>query len=242
LVGIDDVATERGLTAGWGYFVLPGNAVPAFVSDASKLVPAGRSEFHAKEMALSESGAYQDFLVLIRNYIEAYPYSFACVLGADQNWGGRFSQSTARITESVLRSLGIVAAGTQAKVSKVNKPIWALLRQLRFVGTNVRLDLAIDWDSTIAGLGSATLTVATAGGAVPMSGSAVIAKFANAYANKLFPDAPKTAADGSSVTIFAERAVLLNPGGRCSWQFRFRARLIRHGPANNREAEEEPNP
>ena len=34
-----------------------------------------------------------------------------------------------------------------------------------------------------------------------MSGSAVLAKFSNAYANRLFPDAPRTAADGSLVAI-----------------------------------------
>ena len=199
--GIDDVATEKGLTAGWGYFVLPGQAVSSFVSDASKLVPAGRNEFHANEMAVSETGAYQDFLGLIRNYIEAHPYAFACVLGADVNWGGLFSQSAERITESVLRSLGVADAGTHAKVAKVNKPIWALLRLLRFNGANVSLDLNIDSDSFIAGFGSTALGVNTAVGPATVSGSAVLAKFSNAYANRLFPDAPRTAADGSLVAI-----------------------------------------
>src|SRR5262249_44424130 len=84
--GIDDVATGGGVTAGSTFFVLPTNEVAEFSRRAAALVPHARTEFHGCEMHVGEETAYEEFLMLVEEFLAKCPYSFVCALGADRSW------------------------------------------------------------------------------------------------------------------------------------------------------------
>jgi len=100
LGGLDDVATERQLTSGWSFAVLPEAAANRFTGAAQKLLPANRTEFHAKEFDTSsaaERKAYSDFLRLLCQEVEATPGSLlACSLN-DKSWSANFTGFAERL-------------------------------------------------------------------------------------------------------------------------------------------------
>jgi hypothetical protein len=195
--GIDDVATGGGATSGSTFFVLPVAAANDFSLRAASLVPAGRNEFHAAEMRKGEENAYEAFLALVAEFIEANPYSLVCTLGADLSWRTEFSDSAERICEDVLKSFGVADRGIAKRLTKLSPPLWNLARLLRFVGNTAMLILEIDTDSMIGGLAADNIPT----GATSISGTEFLARLANAYSTKYFVGAPRLGVSSSSVQI-----------------------------------------
>jgi hypothetical protein len=67
VVGLDDVATERQVTSGWGFVALPEATGLQFERDTR--MRFGGKGFHAKEFrhqSLRQTKNYTDFLLLLR--------------------------------------------------------------------------------------------------------------------------------------------------------------------------------
>jgi hypothetical protein len=195
--GIDDVATGGGATSGSAFFLLPSVAAVDFSRKAAPLVPPGRGEFHGCEMQPGEENAYEAFLALTRDFIEQHPYSFTCVLGADRTWNSELSDAVGRVCGKVIRSFGPPDPKLKKRLTKLSAPLWSLARLVRLIGNVVKLELDVDTDSLIGGLGGNTVTVGTS----MVNGVEILAKLSNAYASRYFGDAPRLAANGSTLRI-----------------------------------------
>jgi hypothetical protein len=196
--GCDDIKTGTGLTAGWTYFALPEHAVAGFVAKARKLLPSGLTEFHAKDMDhRNHSGAYEGFLELVRDTIDANPYAFVRTVGRNLIWGDELGGFSDRMIQSILKTTGAQGKDTERLLQELAPPIWTLQRLIRHVGNAVSLSLDVDEDSVLTKLTSSKTTF----GATAISTSRLLALLCNAYAGQLFPDAPRVPADGSSMLV-----------------------------------------
>jgi hypothetical protein len=196
--GCDDVKTGKALTAGWTFFALPEHAVAAFTAKASKLLPPGLAEFHAAQMDhSSETGAYESFLELVRDSIGSHPYSFVRTVGANRVWSRQLGDSAERVLQLVLQLTGAQGTDTERLLQELAPPIWTLQRLIRHVGRGVNLGLDLDEDTVLARLALSKTTF----GATEISTSRLLAILSNAYSGQRFPDAPRFAADGSSISV-----------------------------------------
>ena len=108
--GLDDIATERQLTSGWSFVVLPKKEAAQFSTEAQKLLPSGAVEFHAKELKYknsSECRAYSNFLSLLRKSAEATPGSLLASSLNDQTWHENLTSFAERLVVGTFASLGI---------------------------------------------------------------------------------------------------------------------------------------
>ncbi len=195
--GIDDVATGGGVTAGSTFFVLPTNAVSQFSAKAAALLPPGRTEFHGCQMQSGEESEFEAFLSLVQDFLEMYPYSFVCALGADRNWQAEFGRKAGAACDSVLNSYGVSDPQFSKRLKKLSQPLWSLSRLLRLVGRQVHLTLDIDEDSFIASLGANTLRIDS----TVLSGKELLARLSNSYASIYFGDAPRLSVSPPSLNI-----------------------------------------
>jgi hypothetical protein len=108
--GLDDIATERQLTSGWSFIVLPKGEVAQLAAKAQALLPSGVLEFHAAELKTqnrSHCQAYEDFLYLLRKTAEAAP---GCLLAStlnNQTWHHALTSFAARIVTNVFGTVGV---------------------------------------------------------------------------------------------------------------------------------------
>jgi hypothetical protein len=196
--GCDDVKTEKALTAGWTFFVLPEPAVAEFSAKAARLLPSGRTEFHAKEMnRQTESRAYEKFLELIKDTIAAHPYAFVRTIGANMSWRQEFGGFAERVAKSAVQAAGGHGADTDRLLTELAPPVWTLQRLIRRVGKQVRLDLDLDQDTILEKLALSK----TAFGTVEISTSRLLAVICNTYSARQFPMAPRFSPDGSTIAV-----------------------------------------
>ena len=103
--GIDDIATERALSSGWSFVVLPeADAARFSTSSQALLAPARLTEFHGKEFKYKRAvqcTAYESFLSELRKIAESAELClFACSL-YDDTFHPTFTSFAARLTVNV---------------------------------------------------------------------------------------------------------------------------------------------
>ncbi len=195
--GLDDIATERQLTSGWSFIVLPKAEAAQFGAQAQLLLPSGVSEFHGKALKYQDAShcqAYENFLSLLRNTAETAP---ACLLACslnDQTWHSQLTSFAGRIVASVLATLGVTDSGIVSGAADAAPALFTLLRLLKTPSATVS---SIDIDQNTNTGRFASRTVVVQGRSVPATG--LLSQLIDAYRVQQFPQSPEIDRSGISI-------------------------------------------
>lgn len=198
--GLDDIATERQMTSGWSYVVLPKSEVAQFFAQSQKLLPPGVTEFHAKVMNTGDPvqcQAYGDFLSLVRKTAEAQPGSVLACSVNDQTWHEDLTGHADRLVTGVFASLGITDKSIADGAKEAAPSLFTLQRLLSSPASASAAMHLLEIDrNTETGLFAAK-TVKIDGHPIPAS--QLLALLVNGYRRQLFPRSPEL--DGSAIAI-----------------------------------------
>lgn len=191
VAGIDDIATERALSSGWSYVVLPKADAAHFSSRAQAfLAPAGLTEFHAKEFKPSRAKqckAYENLLSALRKTAEnAALCLLACSL-YDDTFHPTFTSFSARITQNVFGNLGVSDQTVIAAAPKAASPLFTLMRLLTAPEGAVLSSIEMDQDIPLSTF--AAQTFVAHGKSLPAT--QLLAILAEAYRKQYFPRSPQ---------------------------------------------------
>jgi hypothetical protein len=198
--GIDDIATERQLTSGWSFVILPSTITGQFRSEAQKILPSGITEFHARSFDstnAAECQAYADFLSVLKRTAENTPAALlACSLN-DQTWHTDLKSFVARLVTKTLAPLGVSDKIVLNGAADVAPSLFTLLRLLDSpsLSSAVIRSLDIDKNSETGRFASRTVTINS--GSIPAP--RLLAVLADAYRKQKFPQSPKI--DRSAIAI-----------------------------------------
>jgi hypothetical protein len=205
VAGLDDTATEKTVTSGWSFIILPKKEAAQFSAEARKLLPSGKAEFHAKKFRYRDSTAYSDFLSLLRRTAEGTPGSLlACSLN-DQTWDTDFTSFVDRLLAGIFANLGITDRAVAEAAKNAAPSLFTLQRLLNsssWTSAVVHL-LEIDQNATTAVFASKTVNVARGS----LSGTRLLELLAEAYRKQRFPGSPALAP--SAIAIVESSTSLL---------------------------------
>jgi hypothetical protein len=199
-VGLDDIASERQVTSGWSYFVLPKWEVAQFSAQAQQLLPPGATEFHAKAMKAGDSvqcQAYADFLSLMRKTAEAQPSSVVACSVNDQTWRADLAGHADRLITGVFANLGITDKSIVDGAKEAAPSLFTLQRLLNSPARASAAVHLLEIDrNTETGLFAAKIVMINGH---PMPATRLLALLVNGYRKQLFPQSPEL--DGSAIAI-----------------------------------------
>jgi hypothetical protein len=187
--GLDDIATERQLTSGWSFVVLPKAETAQFVTQARQLLPSGVPEFHANELNtndVSQCQAYQAFLSLLRKTAEAAP---ACLLACslnDQTWHNELTSLASRMVRNVFATVGVTDRNFLAGAVDAAPALFTLPRLLTTPSAALS-SLDIDQNTETGRFASRYVSVKA--GSIPATH--LLALLANAYRKQQFSTSPE---------------------------------------------------
>jgi len=194
--GIDDIATERALSAGWSFVVLPKTDANQFSADARALLAAGRlTEFHAKlfkHKNARECKAYEDLLSLLRKSSESAALCLLACSLYDDTFHPTFTSFAARIMVNVLQTLGISDPAVVAAAPKAASPLFTMLRLLKAPDDTAMTSIEIDEDAALSTFGVQTLVA----NGKPMPATHLLAMLADLYRRHCFPQSPRVHSSG----------------------------------------------
>ena len=209
--GLDDIATERQMTSGWSFVVLPTAAVPQFSADAQKLLPSGKKEFHAKVMNTGDAAeyqAYRDFLSLLRKTAEANHGSVLACSVNDQTWHADLTGHADRLVTGIFANLGIADKAVADGAKDAAPSLFTLHRLLNSpakTAATVTL-LEIDKNTTIGLFAAKTVVI----NGKSMPATRLLAMLSNGYRKQRFPQAPEL--DAAAVAVVESEASFLVQG------------------------------
>ena len=199
-IGLDDIATEKALTSGWSYFVLPITDLAQFATEAKKLLPKGITEFHAKKFSQKKPAhcqAYRDFLILLRKTAEASSCALLASSLNDQIWSKDLTSFAGRMVTSAFAAAKItdqafINGATAAAPALFT--LQRLLNSLTMTSAAVRL---LEIDSTTATAHFASQTIPVNGSSLPAT--RLLATLTESYRKQQFPKSPEL--DRAAITI-----------------------------------------
>jgi hypothetical protein len=197
VAGLDDIATERQLTSGLSFVVLPKAEAAQFVTQARQLLPSGLSEFHANDLNskdVSECQAYEDFLSLLRKTAETAPASLLVCSLNNQTWHNDLTSFAARIVSNVFATLGVRDSNILAGASDAAPSLFTLPRLLKIPSAALS---SLDIDQNTETGRFALRTVSVNGSSMPAT--QLLALLANAYRKQQFPHSPEIHRSGISI-------------------------------------------
>jgi hypothetical protein len=197
VAGLDDIATERQLTSGLSFVVLPKAEAAQFVTQARQLLPSGLSEFHANDLNskdVSECQAYEDFLSLLRKTAETAPASLLVCSLNNQTWHNGLTSFAARIVSNVFATLGVRDSNILAGASDAAPSLFTLPRLLKIPSAALS---SLDIDQNTETGRFALRTVSVNGSSMPAT--QLLALLANAYRKQQFPHSPEIHRSGISI-------------------------------------------
>jgi hypothetical protein len=229
LGGLDDVATEKQLTLGWAFVILPETSARRFVARAQRLLPlpSGRREFHAKELNPhnpAERQAYADFLRQVRREAETIAGALLAVTLNDRSWDNHLSGFAERIAQRVFTSIGILDSTVIIGAQKAVPALFTIQRVLQYYPQPALLRLEVDDDTEAARFAAQNVVV----GSRTISAPELLASLADAYRNHQFPNAPRF--DRPGITIIDSAASLLVQAADVLGNFSVNYLFSRHGP------------
>jgi hypothetical protein len=209
--GLDDVATERQMTSGWSFVVLPTAAVAQFSADAQKILPSGRKEFHAKSMNTGDTAdclAHRNFLSLLRKTAEANHGSFLAFSVNNETWHVDVTSYADRLVTEIFANLGITDRAVADGAKDAAPSLFTLHRLLNSPAkteATVTL-LQIDTNTTMGRFAAKTVTI----NGKSMHATRLLAALANGYRRQLFPQAPEL--DAAAIAVVDSEASFLVQG------------------------------
>lgn len=204
--GIDDFATEKQLTSGWTYFVVPATALPDFCRRSAELLPNHHSEFHAKAFKPSQAVAFERFLRLIRDTIDQQEHSVVRVSSSSAPWAKALSEFANRVIANGFAGAGITDPAIIAASQKCAPAVFTLQRALSNFGNNIELRLEIDEDIKTASFNALKTTIE----GCDLTAARIFAVALDAYASKQFSNCPRLNRDGSGIRILpSEKSFLV---------------------------------
>ena len=236
---IDDIATERQLTSGWSFVVLPRTVTAQFLSEAQELLPTGIVEFHGNAFnstSRPDVQAYTNFLLLLRKTAESAPGSLlACTLN-DQTWHTSLTSFAARLVAGALAPLGVTDKTILDGAADAAPSLFTLHRLLdspSFASAVMR-SLEIDQNTETARFASRTVPIKNGS----IQALRLLATLADAYRKQQFPQSPEIDRSGiiivnSSNSLLVQAADVL---GNFSMNYLFR-NLGLTTPGRTRKAE-----
>ncbi len=218
VAGIDDIATERALSSGWSFVVLPKtDAVQFSISAQNLLAPARLAEFHAKKFKynkVEQCTAYESFLSELRQTAETAALSlFSCSL-YDETFHPTFTSFAANVTVNVFGNLGISDPAVIAAAPKAASPLFTLMRLLSGPEGAVLSSVEGDQDVPLTTFAAQTLVA----NGKPLPATQLLGTLAELYRRQCFPRSPQLRSSGlafvdSSSSFLIQGADVL---GNCS--------------------------
>jgi hypothetical protein len=196
VAGIDDIATERALSSGWSFVVLPkADAAQFSISARAHLATTRLTEFHAKEFKHSSAKqctAYENLLSELRKTAEnAALCLIACSL-YDDTFHPTFTPFVTRVTVNVFATLGISDQSVIDAAPKAASPIFTLMRLLTAPEGAAFSSIEIDQDTPLSTF--AAQTFVAHGKSMPAT--QLLAALAEAYRKQYFPRSPQLVPSG----------------------------------------------
>jgi hypothetical protein len=209
--GLDDIATERQMTSGWSFVVLPTTAVPQFSADAQKLLPSAKNEFHAKDLNIGdavECQAYKEFLSLLRKTAEASLGSILACSVNDQTWHADLTGHADRLVTGVLANLGVADKAVADGAKDAAPSLFTLHRLMNSPAKTAATVTLLEIDkNTTTGLFAAKSVVINK---KSMPATRLLAMLSNGYRKQRFLQAPEL--DAAAIAVVDSEASFLVQG------------------------------
>lgn len=197
--GIHEFTTDKHLSSGWTYFVLPSSAVADFCDRAARLLPAGVKEFSARKFRDSDAPAFEQFLRLIRDTIDQHRCSLIAVISNSADWVKDLYESSMSAAARGFSDAGVTDQKIVAIAQRCAPPLFAVQRLLQNIGGESEIELEVSPDSTTAPFAALQMLMHLHS----ISIARIFAGSFDAHASKLFCDSPRLKPDGSGVRIIA---------------------------------------
>jgi hypothetical protein len=188
-IGIDELATEQQVLAGYAYFLLRDTEYVDFQREHSSLCTKySITGFHGKKYRSTEAQAYKDFLKLIKKYLEISPISLFCMT---LNTGPLDDELNDFFKNIFIESIRPTAAFSDEEFIVLNS-FTSYLLTLQRITNHMKLDkelaeIEIDSDQIKKKLADIKIEIK---GKV-FTGEWFVKTFYNKYRRQLFPSSPE---------------------------------------------------
>jgi hypothetical protein len=195
-VGIDEIATETQLSSGWCYFLIRNNELANMKSEVDALLQtANLRSFHAKKFIQSETTHYEQFLRIIRKYIQQSNPSILSSILNNPSWNDEYIRFCEKLFSEVLRNVGANSSDFINVLKRFVPPLFQLQSLTRNLEGQYEFFIEIDSDDVKERYPFLKTKIKDH----DFNSSFFIEKFFNHYRNRQFPGSPRLAKDGLQV-------------------------------------------
>lgn len=204
-VGIDEIATETQLSSGWCYFFIRNNEFLNMKSEVDALLKtANLRSFHAKKFKESETTYYENFLQIIRKYIQDSNPSIISSILNNPSWNDEYIRFCEKLFSEVLQTVGANHSDFINVLKRFIPPLFQLQSLTRKLEGEYEFFIEIDSDDVKERYPFLKTKIK----GYEFNSSFFLEKFLNHYQNVQFPGSPRLAKDGLQV-IKDQRSILI---------------------------------
>jgi len=149
ITGIDEIATETKKSDGWCYFCIPENEYIKFEKEVKNLLSQTTklNSFHGKKFKDKHADEYEQFLTIIRKYVEnSVPTILSCTLNS-MEYKNTFLGFCNRVTENVFKNIGVENTQLIEICKHFTPGLFTFMRLVNHFGNDNEIRIDIDSDS-----------------------------------------------------------------------------------------------
>lgn len=197
ITGMDEIATETKKSEGWCYFCIPEKEYFKFEKDVKDLLSQTTKlkSFHGKKFKVDHAYEYEQFLIIIRKYVEtSVPAILSCTLNSVE-YKNKFLQFCERLTENVFTEIGVEETQLIEVCKHFTPGLFTFMRLVNHFGCDNQITIYVDSDSVKEKFPKLTSMIKEN----KVSANSLMTKLYNAYRNNRFANSPLLLSDGISV-------------------------------------------
>lgn len=197
IAGLDEIATETQKSEGWCYFCIPQTEYVKFEAEVENLLTATTklTSFHGKKFKTNQADEYEQFLRLIRKYVESsVPTILSCTLNSEA-WKAQYLGFCERVTTNVFTQVGVTNLDLINVCKQLTPGLFSFMRLVNHFGNSNELKIEVDSDSVKETFPQFDTIIKGHN----FTADFLMTKLYNAYRNIQFANSPILATGGISV-------------------------------------------